>query len=1104
MERLPTMVTDFFGGGMEFHVLGHLQVTHDGAILPIGSAHKPRLLLAALLSSAERTMTTELLIGAVWGSKPPASARRNLQLYIHQLRSAIGRDFISSGPGGYRIHAGDALDASRFGRLAVDGTSALEKGDPLRAADALREALDLWRGPAYSEFTESSLVHDEAARLEELRLSVYERWAEAQLALGNYGVTIEALSGLTRSHPYREDLRASLMRALYGAGRQADALKLYRSTRSLLAEELGIEPGPQLQRLHEQMLRGDVDKFGGKESGVAAVDIKPQILLPRQLPASVSGFAGREDELKVLDKMLADAASQHAGSVAISAITGMAGVGKTTLALHWAHMVASEFPHGQLYIDLKGFATEKPMRPIEALTTLLGALGVSPQHVPVDVAAAAAQFRSLLAGRRMLILLDNARSSAQVQPLLPANTGCFVLITSRDRLGGLAVQGARRLVLDVFRLEESVDLLRRLLGNGRVSAEVTAATSLARICAHLPLALRIAGAALSDQPRRPIANYVANLELRQPLAALAVDGDDDIAVRNTFDLSYRTLPESAQRMFRRLGLVPLRDFTSSAVAALADTSESEAHRTLEKLSASHLLTQQGGDGRFTMHDLLRQFAAELAEREDTAAQRDAAVQRLHAWFLSETVAAVESVYPHVLRLPPSAGGAASTVGVRDVESALRWLDAERRNLVAATVHAARSGPRAAAWRYADALRGYFDQRRHRNDWLTVARAAAAAARADGDALARASAYHGLAQVHFCLGSYRQSVIYLQRTLLLAAEAGWDRLEAAASSNLAIALVLQGHTRESIEYVDRALKVHERIDWPSGRARVTETLASAYRDMGRLDEGCRLAVHARALWRASGARLGEAHAVASLGELYALLGRLGDASRLLRSALSTFCALGSRHSEAMCHAWLARVDRDMGRLKDAAHSAQRALKLADGVGDPRLQAVARHAVALVHYAEGDYTEAMRLHQTALAIADSRNLRYTAGEILLGLATAHGSCGDHQAAIDLACRAMELARQAGFNVIEGCALTILARAYHSLGNSALALERAALALNNHQRTGHRIGEAETRELLESILRNLGNEPAAMHHGDIARALRGRIVRGGNPAIAECRAS
>ncbi|WP_460847059.1 AfsR/SARP family transcriptional regulator [Phytohabitans suffuscus] len=1072
---------------MEFRVLGALEVSQGETPVPIVSAYKPRLVLAALLSRAEQLVSVDWLTRVVWADRPPASTPQNLRHYIHQLRAALGPGRIHTQTGGYLLHAGDGLDATRFRRLVAEGSAALREGDAVRAGDRLRVALDLWHGPAYSDFTDCAEIAEEAARLEELRLGAYERWAEARLALGDYGAPIAELMDLVRAHPYREALCGWLMRALYGAGRQADALELFHGTRSTLAEQLGIEPGPQLRDLHGRMLRGDpqlLARGDGVPLASAGGGVPP---VPRELPADVPGFAGRSDALSALDALLDGERDGGGGPTVVCVVTGTAGVGKTALAVRWAHRVAGRFPDGQLYLNLLGYAPGRPLRPIEALTVLMGGLGVPAKQVPIDEAAASARYRSHLAGRRVLVVLDNAASAAQVRPLLAGGTGCFVLVTSRDRLTGLvAYEGARRIELDVMKTHESADLLADVLGRERVAAEPAATADLARICANLPLALRIAGASLVDQPHRTIAGYAADLAESSALAALAVDGDDDVSVRNAFELSYRALPEAAQRCFRYLGLVPCPDFSLDAVAALAAMAPSDARRTMDRLAAAHLVVQHK-PGRYTTHDLLRQYAAHLTTVEDTAGERATAAKRLFDWFGSRSVGAARVLHPHVVCLPVPADFQNMWSGPDAAGRARDWIGTEWHNLATVILHAARHGPRDVAWRCADALRAFQDQGRHLAQWLAVSRAALAAARADDDPYAQAAAYHGLAHVHYYLGNYRRSLGYLRRTLTLAAKAGWDQLEAATSNNLAIALHMRGDTTGCIEHLRDALRIYERIDWSSGVARTMMTLANVYRETGRLHEGAELATREAFPRAHTAGPFSAAQATTVLGELYALLGRLDEALHLFHSALPTLHAYGNGRSEANCRVWTARALRDLGRLDEAREAAALARQLADDIGVPELQAAAHNALALVDEAGDDLAGARRHHETALAIARRIGAQHTVCEALLGLATAEHRRGESGTAERYATEAVTLAQQAGFAVVEGQALTLLGRLHHQLGDDATALDLAERALRNHQQTGHRLGEAHTHLVLAAILDAApGDRSAGGAHREAARAI------------------
>jgi transcriptional regulator with XRE-family HTH domain len=477
----------------------------------------------------------------------------------------------------------------------------------------------------------------------------------------------------------------------------------------------------------------------GKPGGAPAPAVAPAVA-PAQLPAHRAEFTGRERCLSELDELLPVDPAAPPRPVAISAITGMAAVGKTALAVHWAHRVAGRFPDGQLYVDLRGYAPGPPLSPIQALKQLLGGLGLAVDKMPVEVELAAGLYRSLMSGRRMLVVLDNALDPDHVRQLLPGSPGCVVLVTSRDGLAGLvASHGARRLSLDVLLADEAVALLARVLGEERVAAQPTAAAELAALCGCLPLALRIAAANLACHPGQPIAAIVGELRAGDPLGELAARGDPQTAVRSAFDLSYRRLPSDAQRLFRLLSLVPVAEVTVPAAAALAADRADRLRRPLEALVGAHMVEQRG-PGRFGFHDLLRRYARERVERDDGDRAATDAVERLMDWYLRTADAAAKLVYPHLLRLPlPEADGGTPVASFADAAGASDWLDTERSNLVATVQYAASHGPRATGWLLADTLRGYFLLRRHTVDWLTVAEAAVAAATRDGNLRARAAA-----------------------------------------------------------------------------------------------------------------------------------------------------------------------------------------------------------------------------------------------------------------------------------------------------------------------------------------------------------------------------
>lgn len=545
----------------------------------------------------------------------------------------------------------------------------------------------------------------------------------------------------------------------------------------------------------------------------------------------------------------------------ISTIAGTAGIGKTALAVHWGHRVSDRFPDGQLYVDLRGHAQGEPVRPIDALAQFLRGLGVPAGEIPAEESTASARYRSLLAERRVLVLLDNAAEPAQVRPMLPASRGCLVLVTSRHRLSGLSARdGARRLSLDVLGADEAQLLVERIVGGERVSAEPDATAELARMCSYLPLALRIAAATLLHHPEWRVADLVAELR-RDPLSTLEVD-DEESGVRAAFELSYRALAPDARQFFRLAGLAPVPDLTADAAAALTGTTAEAAGRLLERLAAAHLSTEHRA-GRYTSHDLLRQYAAGLSLGEDTAEVRQAALRGLFDWYLAGADAAAKLLYPDRLRLPVPPSDVPGPAFASDT-AALAWLDAERANLVAAIVYTAEHGPRPTAWLLADALRGYFLLRLHSVDLARAARAGLRAAEAEGDLRARAILLLTLSNLEHREYRYPESIELCLDALALAERAGWAQGQATALGVLATAYRDGGRIEEAPGVYDRVLALYRRDGWLNGEALTLHHLARTYWYLDRLPEAIESAAQAVALRRQAGSREGEAASLDALG------------------------------------------------------------------------------------------------------------------------------------------------------------------------------------------------------------------------------------------------
>lgn len=709
---------------MEFRVLGALEVRH-GEGVGVLSGRLRRTLLGVLLARANQPVPVDVLTDALWGDQPDPRAAQKLQLHVHRLRGVLDDPArLSFGAAGYRLLARPAeVDAERFEALVGAGVAAAER-EPQRAIESLRAALALWRGTPFAD-VEVPVLADWARRLVERRLTAAESLYQAQLACGLHEAVIGELAELVAEHPLRERLHGLLMTALHRAGRRSEALEVYHRARETLVCELGLEPGPELRELQCQVLAEDVpepapdDRAAGRE-------------VPAQLPVDVRGFVGREAELAELDGL-----PSARSPVVISAVAGTAGVGKTALAVRWAHRVRDRFPDGQLYVDLRGYGPDEPVPAAEALAGFLRALGLDGAAIPEDLAERAARFRTLVDGRRVLVLLDNARTVEQVRPLLPAGSTCFTLVTSRDSLAGLiAREGAHRIGLDRLPRTDAAGLLRELLG-ARADAEPAAVDVLVERCARLPLALRITAELVRSRPGRTLGELAGELaEAQDLLDLLDVEGDPHTAVRAVFSWSYRQLDPAVAKVFRLLGVHPGHDVDAYAVAAMAGTPLRDTRRALDVLVRAHLVDQTPG-GRYQPHDLLRAYAAELADTTDDTA---APLARLFDHYLATASAAMDVIAPHEAEIRPEVPATDTEKPVFDTYgAAFGWLDDERANLIATTQH---GGPDHVI-ALADTVWRYLAAGHYLNDAVALHTRAMHAAQALGDVAAEANARRAL-------------------------------------------------------------------------------------------------------------------------------------------------------------------------------------------------------------------------------------------------------------------------------------------------------------------------------------------------------------------------
>ncbi|GGT27410.1 BTAD domain-containing putative transcriptional regulator [Nonomuraea spiralis] len=723
---------------MEFAVLGPLHVSGERGPLPLGGG-KQRILLAELLCRAGRPVSPATLVEALWEQRPPRTAADNLRLYVHQLRRTLGQDRITRTDAGFvlAVHPGE-LDAERFETLAGQGGSALSHGDHERAATLLRQALELWRGAAYAGLNLTAGLRDHARRLEEERLAALEHRIEADLARGLDAALIAELTELVAEHPLRERPRRQLMLALARSGRQAEALASYREARRVFAAELGLDPGAELNRVHQAILTGTLDPApDGAGPSVARS--------PAQLPTDITDFTGRDEQLAQLTALLGDEPPPGPGQVRVCVIAGMGGVGKTTLAVHAAHRIARRYPDGQLHANLHG-AEASPADPGQVLAAFLTALGVPRSTLPEGTDERAALFRSSLAERRMLIVLDNAASEQQVRPLLPGTSGCAVIVTSRARLSGLS--GAALIELSVLHLRQGVRLLSRIAGIGRVAAEPEAAAEIVRLSDGIPLAVRVAGARLVARPHWPLTRLAGQLkDERRRLDQFATG---DLAVRASLALSYVGLEPAARRAFRLLGALEVPDFAGWVASALLDLPVPAGEELVESLVDTQLVLMSGvdpaGQPRYRFHDLVRLYARERAELEDRPEAVAAALGRAFGGWLALAEQATERVqgsssaiiHGSAPRWSPPDG---TPWEIR--QDPMAWFDTERTALVAAIRQACALGLAEVAWDTACCAERYFDVSGLFDDWRALHERVLAACLAAGDRLGEAVIRRGL-------------------------------------------------------------------------------------------------------------------------------------------------------------------------------------------------------------------------------------------------------------------------------------------------------------------------------------------------------------------------
>ena len=904
---------------MRFRILGPLTVS--GAEVTAG---RERTVLAMLLLRPGALVPIGDLVDALWDDAPPATAKAQVQTAVSRLRRSLTGTQIWTDRAGYGIRpARGDLDALLFADHVAQARG-LAAADPDRARVLMRAALDLWRGRAL-DGVQSRLVRARAVALDEHYAVAVEEWADLELAVGRERAVVGDLTALVERFPLRERLRGQLMLALAAAGRQADALAEYARAGRLLIDELSIEPGVDLRRVHARILAGAPGPGPAPGGGR-----RPAVVVPRELPPAPRSFTARDRELRMLDDLLAEGAG---GTVVISAVSGTAGIGKTTLAVHWGHRVAGRFPDGQLYVNLRGHDPgTAPLPPEAALREFLTALDVPPDRVPSGLPARSALFRSLLAGRRALVVLDNAADAGQVRPLLPASPGCMAVVTSRERLTGLvATSGAHLINLDLLSTDEARRLLTGRLGEHRVAAEPEAADKIIGACSHLPLALAIAAARALADPDRPLEKLAAELAAAR-LDALAT-GDPAADARAVFSSSYRALPPSAATLFRLLGLHPGTDFGVSSAASLLGVPRAAAQEALDELVRAQMAGARGG-GRYGFHDLLRAYARELAETRDDAPARRAALGRLYDHYVRAGRQAHLLLFPQRPTFdPPPPGAGVAEERIADEPAAEAWYAAERAVLHAAAPRAAATGHDRAAWQLAYLVSAFLARAGERQPYADVAAAGLAAAERLGDRWAQAllAGTHGMAQGGLGdLDGARDGLLRAAR--LFEAEKNGSGV-GVAELELGRLASHTGDVPAATGHARRALAAFTAAGDVAGQGKALNNLGWYRYRSGDFAGAVAYGEQALAIQRATGYRRGQADALDTVGVACHELGDLPRALACLAEAVEVSYAVGDRLGAAECLLHLGDSRRRAGDVPGARAAYREALAILDEAGDP---------------------------------------------------------------------------------------------------------------------------------------------------------------------------
>ncbi|MFH8452540.1 AfsR/SARP family transcriptional regulator [Streptomyces fungicidicus] len=909
---------------LRFSVLGPVRAWRHDEPVATGSPQQ-RALLAALLLREGRTATAAELIDALWGEEPPSQALAAVRTYASRLRKVLDPGVLVSESGGYAVRGlGEgALDLAAAQELAAEAEKARNTGDLCHAREVLNRALSRWDGETLAGVP-GPYAEAQRVRLEEWRLQLLETRLDMDLEQGCHAETVSELTALTAAHPLRERLRELLMLALYRSGRQAEALAVYADTRRLLSDELGVDPRPGLQELQQRILRADPNlaEPSAPMAEPVAVPVRPA-----QLPATVPDFTGRASFVRELSDVLAAATGAQAQVMAVSALAGIGGVGKTTLAVHVAHAARPSFPDGQLYVDLQG-AGARSAEPETVLGSFLRALGTADSAIPDSLEERAALYRSVLDGRKVLVLLDNARDAAQVRPLLPGTAGCAALVTSRVRMTGLA--GAHLVDLDVMSPEEALALFTRIVGEERVGAERKPALDVVAACGFLPLAIRIAASRLAARRTWTVSVLAAKLaDERRRLDELQAG---DLAVKATFELGYGQLEPAQARAFRLLGLADGPDISLAAAAAVLDLPVEDTEDLLESLVDTSLL-ESAAPGRYRFHDLVRLYARACAERdEQPPGEREAALSRVLDFYLATAVGVYAIERPGDRLVDGLEPTAHPGLGFTDGSAALDWLYTEASPLLATVRQAAGTDRLRRGVDLLWAAKDLTESGANSHQYETTARAMCEATRAGSDARAEGRARTVLTDVLLVSGRIHQADEEARLAMELADSVRDSTASSWVANNRGLICLHQHRYAAGKDLFDQAITGFRSTGNRAGEASALSNLSRAQLGMGNIAEAVEIAHQGLAVYLALGRTMRLANGHFAVGVALAKAGRHAEALGQFSEATDIFADHRQRLWEGATNFRIAEVHLAAERPSQAAQHAEQALALGCIGGD----------------------------------------------------------------------------------------------------------------------------------------------------------------------------